>query len=505
MLTSGALAALAAAGLEPMLAGCGQAAGAAAGSARTLTIGLANGPLTFDPYRFLAAHLSFLRNLNGYLLRYDENLTAQPDIAESYQIAPDNTSVTLALRPGLTFHTGAPITVTDVLYGLERAADPARGLQLNGPMQIVRAISAPDDRHVLLRFNRPVPNLLITDLLAAMPVVDRRYNNAAALVDRGASAGPFRMVSYRPGVELVLARFPGYWRTPGPRLERIVYRYFSDQAALAAALESGIVDMAFPAAVKDVGRLAGSRKVLTGYPGALTHCLRLNPTRPPFDNVKVRQAFQRALNREKMVKYALFGRSEVAALPWGKHCPAYDPTYNDTLRFNLDAAAALLRAGGSPAGAQAINDPGVPEIGLMLQILQADLKQIGFNLDILTLDSTTALTRIGAGDYTAAFNAVGNVQKSPSRINTNSIFRTAKNPVWGDKLPKEYVAAVTDATYAVTATEQKRAYDQLNGVISAEAAGLFVGYELEYFISSNRVSGLGRTPDDEMLLDQVRV
>jgi hypothetical protein len=97
------------------------------------------------------------------------------------------------------------------------------------------------------------------------------------------------------------------------------------------------------------------------------------------------------------------------------------------------------------------------------------------------------------------------VQKSPSRINTNSIFRTAKNPVWGDKLPKEYVAAVTDATYAVTATEQKRAYDQLNGVISAEAAGLFVGYELEYFISSNRVSGLGRTPDDEMLLDQVRV
>lgn len=480
--------------------GSGSKTGGPVKKGGTLTVGLYTDITDFDPYHFAGSSFPILRNLNSYLFRYDDKLHMIPDMATGYEIASDNKSVTVKLRAGQKFQTGNPVTAGDVVFGLKRAADPVGGLQLNGPMSIVKSYSATDSHTVQINFTSAVAKLLITDLLSTLPVVDQKFNTPSALAKKPASAGPFQLVSWQPGNSITIKRYPGYWNAGLPHLDQVVFKIFSDANAMDAALESGQINVSFPMEEKNAQRLESKFTILQGYPGALVHCLRLNPRVPPYDNQYVRQAIQRAINRDLMVSSVMFGQTKATALPWGVDSPAYDASYNDKLKFDLDAAKSLLAKGGSPKGGMAYNDSGDADTGAMLQIIQSDLKKIGFDLTLKNYDTTTADTLVSSGKFPMAFNGLGNCQRSPSRIDTNSIFRIHDNPVWASKLPEAYVNAINATTTALTPAEVKQSYASLNEIITTEAVGQAVAY-LPYLTGSSKsVSGVSRSVDDELLL-----
>src|SRR5262249_46337889 len=148
-----------------------------------------------------------------------------------------------------------------------------------------------------------------------------------------------------------------------PYVDRVVYKVFNDSDAMVAALQSGIVDMVANLPTKDVARLSNDFNLVKGYPGALTYELRINPTRPPFDQKQVRQALQYAIDREGIVKTVLFGVSQPTVLPYSPYSPAYDESVMARYPYDLKRAKAMLDASGATnLKASAMVSPQYPEL-----------------------------------------------------------------------------------------------------------------------------------------------
>jgi peptide/nickel transport system substrate-binding protein len=487
------------------LAGAGVLAGApraarAAKRGGTLTVGLPQDVVSFDPHNLLFQGWPVHQSFYDTLIRYDQSLKPLPGLAERWAIAPDGQSVTLTLRRGARFHSGREVTGADVVKNFEKAADPARGFNMLPAVANVEGVTAPDPGTVLIRFKKVSPE--ITDLLQAMSIIDP--GGMETLKNRAAGSGPFKFVEWAPGDRIVADRNPDYWGKPLPHVDRLVYKIFGDSDAMVAALQSGIIDLCTSLPPKDVARLSRDFQIVRGTPGTLTYELRINPSRPPFDRKEVRQAMQFAVDRKGIVDRVLFGVSEPTVLPFSPASPAYDRSVLARYPFDLARAKELMgRAGGAPLKAEAMVVSSYPELVGIAQVLKADLAKIGFELTINVQDPAQGSRRLLAGDFQLTPSFSGNTAKYPTRVALNSIYRGAKNPVWGDSVPKAYVDALTEANSTIDPGRQKAAFARLNAALLDESWVVSVAYRQSVFGLAKHVQGLAYTVDDMLVLEGV--
>lgn len=131
----------------------------------TLEVALLDDISNFDPMAFSSVNFTLIKNLYDSLIEYTPEGEPIPNVATAWEIADDNTSVTLTLRDDIVFHSGNPLTSESVAGTLEKAADPELGRNLYSTMSIVEGWETPDDTTVVINFNRPVAEKQITDLL----------------------------------------------------------------------------------------------------------------------------------------------------------------------------------------------------------------------------------------------------------------------------------------------------------------------------------------------------
>jgi peptide/nickel transport system substrate-binding protein len=170
-----------------------------------------------------------------------------PSLAESWSASPDGLVYDFVLRKGVKFHNGEPVTADDVKFSFERY----RGLFASTFKDRVAAVETPDSGRVRFRLKQPWPDFMTfygTTTSAAAWVVPRKYVEKVG--DEGfkkapIGAGPYRFVSFAPGVELVLEAFDQYWRKT-PEVKRLVFRVIPDPATRLAALKRGEVDASGP-------------------------------------------------------------------------------------------------------------------------------------------------------------------------------------------------------------------------------------------------------------------
>src|SRR5262245_28081280 len=466
----------------------------------TLTVGLPQDAISFDPHNLLFQGFPIHQSFYDTLIRYDQTLRPLPGLAERWTIAPDGQSVTLTLRKGVKYHSGRDLVAADVLKSFEKAADPARGFNMLPAVANVQNVSAPDPGTVVITLKKVSPE--ITDLLQAMAIIDP--SGMDGIARRAAGSGPFKFVEWIPGDRIVGERHPDYWNKPAPYVDRLVYKVFGDSDAMVAALQSGLIDICTSLPPKDVARLSQDFNMVRGHPGALTYELRINVTKPPFDRKEVRQALHYAMDRKGIVQKVLFGVSEPTVLPFSPSSRAYDKSLLDKYPFDLNRAKELLgKSGATSLKADAMVVSSYPELASIAQILQADLAKIGFDLSISVLDPTQGSRRLLAGDFQCTPSFSGNTQKYPTRVTLNSIWRMAKNPVWGDNVPKAYVDAVLEASGTVDPAKQKAAFARLNAAILDEAWVIPIAYRQSVFGLAKHVDGFAFTVDDMAVLENV--
>jgi peptide/nickel transport system substrate-binding protein len=486
------------AGLLPLAGGIARAQPA---RADTITVGTSFDIVNFDPYFQTVNALLLLKTLNSWLLDYDENLHPVPAALSGFAVAPDNQSVTLTIRPDVVFHTGRTMTVDDVVYAIERASDPKRGFNLFAAAStLVDTVKAVDARQVVLKLKQRTATSLITDMLVSQPIIDMNRNSSEALGREPASAGPYRLVDWRQGESLTL-QANEKWFAGQAKTRNVVFRFFTSPTAAVSALVSGALDVLAYPQPRDASRLTSDFDILSGYPGAATMLLRVSTKTPPFDNKTVRQAVQRAINRDRIVNEVLFKFGGPAYLPFGPASPVQAPDVKDRLSYNLAAAKALLQNVPTLSSGVAMVNASDAISLLVMQIIQADLASIGFSLTIDNRDPASFNTRLVAGEFGLALGQVGGGQLSAPRIVQNSLMRTSDNPLWPNGTPPaRYSESLLALISATDPAVQARAYAQIREVLIDESWAIGLYDVPTLFAHKRGLKGLARDHQNALVL-----
>jgi peptide/nickel transport system substrate-binding protein len=459
----------------------------------------------FDPHQFSSVNASLIKNLYDSLLEYTLDGKAVPSLAESWQIAPDNKSVTLTLRKDVKFHGGGALNADAVAANLKKAADPKLGKNLFPTMSIVDNWTVVDANTIRVNFKTPVPEKQITDLFQFMSIIDPA--GIETVEQKPAGSGAYMLGERVVGQRITLTANPNYWRKGEPVSKDVEITIFSQDAAATAALESGGVDIIYGGTARSATRLKqADYPVLTG-PGPLVQVFRINSTRGPFRNAKFRQAFNHLMDRDGILRAGYAGLGQVVALPWAPASPAFDASFTQSHAFSIDKAKELLAQSGlSPAEMSAwklvVNAGSQPDV-VISQIVQNTLKRVGINIELDMKEGSELVDTMLQGRFEAIFGGVGNVQKFPSRLATNSIYRTVNNPVLGTPHPHpEYVAAIDRVNTTVgSAAEVKAAYDNLNKVLVETAFGIPTNtYDQGIIVTAKNVSGFTLDIDNMLVL-----
>ena len=276
-----------------------------------------------------------------------------PSLAESWSVAADGLVYEFVLRKGVKFHNGDPVTAEDVKFSFERY----RGVSAKILKERVAAVETPDATHVRFRLKQPWPDFLTFYggiATGASWVVPKKYVTSVGedgFKKAPVGAGPFRFVSYTPGVELILEATDSYWRKT-PSVKRLVFKSIPDVATRLVALKRGDVDAAYGLSGEigeEVRRTAGL--TLRPTPFTSTHWVFFADQfeqNSPWRDRRVRLAATHAVDRQAINQAESLGFSKIT----GSIIPSSFDFYWQPPAYPYDVAKAkqLLAEAGYPNG-----------------------------------------------------------------------------------------------------------------------------------------------------------
>ena len=357
------------------------------------------------------------------LTRLDSTLTQQPYLARTWEWSADRRRLTMHLFPSLRWHDGQPTTARDVVFTVNAARDPATGFPRASDLATFDSIHAPDDSTVVLTLRSAPPGL--PPILAELPIVpehllqdvDRGAYRRHAFATAPTGNGPFRFVRRDPGRRWIFERaddFPVAMGGPA-QIRRLVIAVVDEATTKFAGLTSG--DLHVAGIAPTMASLVDSDPALRvlGYPVAFATVLVFNSARAPFDDVRVRQAVDALINRQRVIDVALAGYGTPADGPVSSSHPWYRPFTRPT----ATQADSLLDAAGWRSSGSGPRKRGSEPLRFTLltvgssdnameQLIQADLRAHGITVDIrqLELGAFLTLARKSPKEFDALFTGV---------------------------------------------------------------------------------------------------
>jgi peptide/nickel transport system substrate-binding protein len=376
----------------------------AAAEGGTLNVGVSSDPVTLDPAlmaSFFETTLQF--DLFEPLLHQRPDLAIEPGLASVE--ARDALHYDFTLREGLTFHDGTPVDAEAARFSLERLLDPATGSPRRAELEPVERIDVTGRRTFTVTLKRPfAPFLQLMALRAGLVVSPSAVRSqGAAFASHPVGAGPYKMVRWTKNSELELERFEGYWRGPAP-IPRIVFRPFPDDTVRLTNLRAGTVQLIDSVPPQSAGELARQPAfTVKNGPGLGFMAFSFNTMRPPFSDVRLRRAFTLAVDREviRRVAYANTGTVAFGGIPplaaW-----AYDAGFRPLSPDIAAARRAIGESGMTVPIPVTVTVPNSPLLVRIAEILQAQVAQVGFKVEIRRIDFSTLISVLRQRDFDLA-------------------------------------------------------------------------------------------------------
>jgi peptide/nickel transport system substrate-binding protein len=357
-----------------------------------ITIDLPNDAATLDPHlQWDTDSYSIYRNIFDNLVTRDASGRIVPQIAESWRQV-DDTTITFKIRAGVKFHDGTALTAEDVVFSIRRIIDPAlRSPQLSQFDQIVSA-EATDATTVTMKTKTPYPALmaqLVKLSIVPKAVVERVGAQAFNLQPVG--SGPYKLRTWQRGVGITLDAVQDYWRGRPP-FDSANFRVVPDVATRVADLQTGRADIVRQLGPDEAVRLKSDARLQTlSAPTERIGYMFINAQAGPTQDVRVRRAIAHAIDRKTLIDALLqgFGKEvDVVLTPAnfgyveGIGGNAYDPAKAKALLREANAVNASISFLTSPAYDRRL-----------VEALQQMLQEVGFRVDIQTMDHPTFLRR----------------------------------------------------------------------------------------------------------------
>jgi ABC-type transport system substrate-binding protein len=358
---------------------------------------------------------SMIKSLFDGLMDYEPGTTTlTPDLAESYTISEDGKVFTFKLRPGVKFHNGRELNADDVKYSIERVVNPATqspgagffgtiagfaefqsgaakeigGIRVVDPLTVEFTLTRPDATflHVMaINFSHVVPKEAVEEY-------------GADFGRHPVGTGAYELAEWTLGQRLVFERNPDHWKAGVPKLDQITFEIGQEPTVALLRLQRGEVDVLGdgipPAQFLEVKNDPEQWKNVVVGGQLHTGYVTMNVNVPPFDDVRVRQAVNMAINKERVVQI-VNGRAVPANQPLPPTMPGYAKDYQG-YPYDPEGAKKLLEEAGQGGGFQTelfvYNTDPNPRIA---QAIQQDLAQVGIDAQIQSLAQANVIAAGG--------------------------------------------------------------------------------------------------------------
>jgi peptide/nickel transport system substrate-binding protein len=346
------------------------------------------------------------------LLTYGLGLEPKPGLAKSWDMSPDGLSYTFHLNEEVTWHDGKPFTADDVVFSLADMLPKTHARARVILNKYVSSVEKTDDLTVQVKLKSAFPAFMLMFEPGFAPMMPKHIYEGTDYLTNPANqkpvgTGPFIFKEWKRGEYIKLDRNPNYWKPGKPYLDGLIFNVIPDAASRAVAFEQGTVSVLRGGDVDnvDVKRLRALPDVeytTTGWemfsPQAY---LIFNMRKPPFDNVKVRQAIMHAMNRKLMVNNIFFGLGKVSTGPFVETEMFYDKNM-PSLGFDMKKARALIKESGVNPSDHTIRMLSFPYGSTWErtdEFTKQTLEQLGFKVNLESTDAGGWASRTGNWDF----------------------------------------------------------------------------------------------------------
>ena len=359
--------------------------GGVAGDRRELVVATGAEPINLDFTTTSGAAIPqlLLNNVYETLVKIGQNGDIEPLLAQSWTVSDDRLVYDFYLQPGVTFSDGRSFTAHDVVASFKRTQTDWLNATA-ATMAIIEKAEVIDDLHVRVTLSRPSNQwlyILGTPPGAIFPA-DIDFDLATTTV----GTGPYKVVNVSPGQHIVLEGRPEYWGNP-PGMDRIEVRYLLDTTAAVNAFRAGEIDMMVNLASGDQTRALENEPGVQVFNGTSTGDVlwSFNNRRPPFDDIRVRQAFAYAVDRAAILEAVAAGYGTLV----GAMVTPQDPFFEDLANeypYNPEKARQLLAEANATNLNVSLDVPNLLYATQAAELIQSYLAQVGVNATINILE-----------------------------------------------------------------------------------------------------------------------
>ncbi|MCA6982633.1 glutathione ABC transporter substrate-binding protein GsiB [Pectobacterium sp. CHL-2024] len=445
---------------------------------------------------------SFYQGLFGF----DKEMKLVNVLADSYDVSPDGLTYTVKLHPGVKFHDGTAFNAAAVKVNLDRASNPDSRLKRYNLFKMIEKTEAVDDLTVKITLKTPfsafVNNLAHPAAVMISPAALKQYGKDIGFHPVG--TGPYRFVTWNQTDFVKVEKFNGYWKAGLPKLDSITWRPVVDNNTRAALLQTGEAQFAYPIPFEQAKVLEKNDKLaLVASPSILHRYISMNVTQKPFDNPKVREALNYAINKEALIKVAFSGYATPAEGPLPSsidYSVKYHPWPYDPAK-----ARELLKEAGYPDGFTTTlwSSHNHSTAQKVLQFTQQQLAQVGVKVQVTAMDAGQRAAEVeGKGVketgvrlfYTGWSASTGEADWALSPLFATASWPPAQFNTAFYSNP-QVDADLANALKTTDRTEKQKLYKDAQDKIWADAPWIFLATERLVSANSKKLTGFYVMPD----------
>jgi peptide/nickel transport system substrate-binding protein/oligopeptide transport system substrate-binding protein len=470
----------------------------------TLYLRLNNNPTTLDPALItdvqgggIAAKL-----FNG-LVRFNENLDIVPDIARSWKISDDQVTYTFRLRRDVRFGNGRKVTAQDVKYSFERVLTPGTKAPLtwvldkiegakdivSGKASTASGLRVVNDHTLVIKLERPFGPFLSLLAMTTAYVVPREevLRLGQDFGTHPAGSGPYALNEWKHGQYLHLLAREDYFEGR-PKLNGIYYRIIPEDLTAVLEFDTGRLDiLLIPSSeYRRYTTDPAWRDLVYGKPGLDSYYLGLNCTRPPFNDVRVRQAVNYAIDRQHILNTVFEKRGVLASgpIPPGLWKNNILPRATKGYAYDPGKAQELIRQAGAQGAMIKIYINADPEVLDIVEVIQSYLAKAGLKAEITQLDWSAFKHAVNEGEPDAFWLSWWADYPDPENF-LYPLFHSSSEGPGGNRsrcIDRELDGLIETAQRTMDERERYRLYRKAEARVIQNAPWVFMWHRADYFV-----------------------
>ena len=470
--------------------------------AQTLRIGLAEDPDVLDPSlaRSFVGRVVFAA-LCDKLFDIDEKLAIVPQLATAYEWSADSKTLTLKLRPGVSFHDGEKFDAAAVKFNIERHKT-LPGSNRRGELAPVASVDVVDAATVRLTLSAPFSPLLAQLADRAGMMVSPKAALAAGdkFGARPICSGPFKFVERIAQDRMVFERFAQYWNKDAIHFDKVVYTPIPDATVRLANLKSGQLDFIERVASSDMEKLQADKKLKTsriteiGYQGITINTGKSEQAQknPLGRDARVREAFELALDRQGLVQVVMDNEATVGN-QWVAPNNAYYAKNVPVPKRDIARAKALLKEAGVPNPSFTLVTPTTSDAQRLALVIQAMTREAGFDVKIQAAEFATSLNMADKGDFEAYVLAWSGRADPDGNLFS---FHGCKQPLnYAGYCDAETDKLLNQSRSLRDPAERKKVFEQITARVLKQRPIVYLYHRNWLWAYSTKLAGVRNVPD----------